>query len=103
MTSVGPFTAGAGWGLAPVAYPVTLNGRWAARQPVFHDGMLEKREHLCLTVAVDHGVIDGTPAARFCARLRGLIEQGAGLPTAEQTQIDGRTDAGALCTPGDQR
>lgn len=101
MTSVGPFTAGAGWGLAPLAYPVALLVGGIARQPVVHDGVLEERERLCLTVAVDHDVVDGAPAARFGARLRELIEQGAGLPTAEQTQTEeARADAATLRTPG---
>lgn len=86
MTSVGRFTAGQGWGLAPVAYPVTLLVGGIARQPVLRDGELEERECLCLTLALDHDVVDGAPAARFGARFRGLIEQGAGLPTAEQSQ-----------------
>jgi len=34
---------------------------------------------LALTVSVDHDVIDGAPAARFGARLAGLIEGSAGL------------------------
>lgn len=84
MTSVGPFTAGPGWGLAPVAYPVTLLVGGIAKQPVLRDGVLEERERLCLTLALDHDVVDGAPAARFGARLRGLVEQGAGLPSPER-------------------
>ena len=34
---------------------------------------------LCLTVSLDHDVVDGAPAARFTRRLSTLIETGAGL------------------------
>lgn len=85
ITSVGSFASGGpGWGLAPVAYPVTLMVGGIAKRPVLCDGVLAEREHLCLTLALDHDVVDGAPAARFCSRLLQLIEDGAGLEDAEQ-------------------
>jgi hypothetical protein len=84
VTSVGAFIGGPGWGLAPVAYPVTLTVGGIARRPVLCDGALEEREHLCLTLALDHEVVDGAPAARFGTRLRELIETAAGLEWLEQ-------------------
>jgi len=84
VTSVGSFLGGPGWGLAPVAYPVTLMVGGIARRPVLRDGAIEEREHLCLTLVLDHEVVDGAPAARFGARLRELIEAGAGLEALEQ-------------------
>lgn len=71
MTSVGPFTAGPGWGLAPVAYPVTLLVGGIAKQPLLRDGVLKERERLCLTLALDHDVVDGgqgPPDAAVCRR-----------------------------------
>lgn len=90
VTSVGAFIGGPGWGLAPVAYPVTLMVGGIARRPVLHDGALEEREHLCLTLVLDHEVVDGAPAARFGTRLRELIEAGAGLDALEQEADDER-------------
>ena len=43
------------------------------------DGRIEEREYVCLTLTLDHDVIDGAPAARFVRRLTELIESGAGL------------------------
>lgn len=40
---------------------------------------LEEREILCLTLTLDHDLIDGTPAARFAERLKELIEGAAQL------------------------
>jgi pyruvate/2-oxoglutarate dehydrogenase complex dihydrolipoamide acyltransferase (E2) component len=79
VTSVGSFIGGPGWGMAPVAYPVTLIVGGIGTRPHVRDGVLEEREHLCLTLVLDHEVVDGAPAARFGARLRQLIEEGAGL------------------------
>lgn len=48
---------------------------------------------LDLTVAVDHNVVDGAPAARFAAELRNLIETAAVLtpvPAAPILRPDGR-------------
>jgi pyruvate/2-oxoglutarate dehydrogenase complex dihydrolipoamide acyltransferase (E2) component len=44
-----------------------------------HNGELQAREHLCLTVTFDHDVADGAPAARFIQRLASLVQTGAGL------------------------
>jgi hypothetical protein len=37
------------------------------------------REYLCVTVSMDHDIIDGAPAARFVQRLKELVEGGYGL------------------------
>ena len=37
------------------------------------------REYLCLTVSLNHDIIDGAPAARFVTRLKEPIESGFGL------------------------
>ncbi len=84
MSAVGMFggtTAGAvgGWGI-PVAHhtlAVTLGG--IADRPVLVGGSLEAREFLCVTISVDHSIVDGAPAARFAARFKGLLESAYGL------------------------
>lgn len=50
-----------------------------ARKPVVVQDRIEPREVLSLTVAFDHDVVDGAPAARFTERLKELIESGYGL------------------------
>jgi pyruvate/2-oxoglutarate dehydrogenase complex dihydrolipoamide acyltransferase (E2) component len=37
---------------------------------------MEVREHLCLTVSFDHGIVDGAPAERLVRRLADLIGSG---------------------------
>lgn len=90
VTSVGSFLGVPGWGLASVAYPVTVMVGGIARRPVVRGGALEEREHLCLTLVLDHEVVDGAPAARFGARLRELIKTGAGLEALEQEADEAR-------------
>ena len=43
-------------------------------RPGHVDGVLGPREFVDLTLAFDHDVIDGAPAARFANRVRELIE-----------------------------
>jgi pyruvate/2-oxoglutarate dehydrogenase complex dihydrolipoamide acyltransferase (E2) component len=43
--------------------------------------VVEPREIFSLTVAFDHAVIDGAPAARFTRSLVELVESGYGLDT----------------------
>ena len=84
MSSVGMFGAAGGWGV-PVAPPtlmVTVGG--IATKPRYHQGQLEPRELLALTISVDHAVVDGAPAARFAHRLAGLIEGCDGLREPER-------------------
>jgi pyruvate/2-oxoglutarate dehydrogenase complex dihydrolipoamide acyltransferase (E2) component len=50
-----------------------------ARKPAVVEDRIEPREILNLTVAFDHDVVDGAPAARFVRRLVELIESGYGL------------------------
>jgi pyruvate/2-oxoglutarate dehydrogenase complex dihydrolipoamide acyltransferase (E2) component len=80
ITSVGMFGKGSGWGI-PYATPynlfLTLGG--ITEKPGVVDGQIAIREYLCLTVSLDHDVIDGAPAARFISRLKELIESGFGL------------------------
>ncbi len=81
VTSVGMFGAGLGWGIpiSPAPLSVTVGG--IGERPVLVDGRLENREHLSLTVSVDHDLVDGALAARFTQALRELIESGHGLGT----------------------
>lgn len=84
ITSVGMFARGgaAGWGLAPAGHPIDLIVGSMARKPAVVGDTIEPREFLHLTIAFDHDVMDGGPAARFVSRLVGLIESGDGLAAA---------------------
>jgi pyruvate/2-oxoglutarate dehydrogenase complex dihydrolipoamide acyltransferase (E2) component len=76
---------GGGWGLAPAGQSVLLIVGGIARKPAVIAERVEPRYVLDLTVAFDHDVVDGAPAARFVKRLVELIESGYGL---EETRPD---------------
>lgn len=84
MSSVGMFGGPGrgsvgGWGI-PVSHhtlAVTLGGI-GCRQ-VLVDAVPQEREFLCVTISVDHAIVDGAPAARFAARFRELLESAYGL------------------------
>jgi pyruvate/2-oxoglutarate dehydrogenase complex dihydrolipoamide acyltransferase (E2) component len=83
ITSVGLFGGGhSGWGLTPTTQSLSLVVGGIAWKPVVLEGQVEPREILSLTVAFNHDVIDGAPAARFTRRLVELIESGYGLDEA---------------------
>ncbi|MBN1656852.1 MAG: 2-oxo acid dehydrogenase subunit E2 [Anaerolineae bacterium] len=79
MSSVGMFGEAVpggvgGWGI-PMSHhtlAVTLGG--IGRRQVLVDGSAEEREFLCMTISVDHTIVDGAPAARFAARFKELLE-----------------------------
>jgi len=48
-------------------------------RPRVHDGQIETREHLCLTVTFNHDIVDGAPAARFLKRFSELLMHGEQL------------------------
>jgi pyruvate/2-oxoglutarate dehydrogenase complex dihydrolipoamide acyltransferase (E2) component len=80
VTAVGMFGKGhSGWGLYATAHSLELVVGSTCWKPTVVDGRIVPREILCLTVAFDHDVIDGAPAARFARRLVELIESGHGL------------------------
>lgn len=79
VTAVGMFGHGTGWGVAPMEHTLTLVVGGLARKPGLVGTRIEAREYLCLTLTLDHDVINGAPAARFTRRFTELIESGAGL------------------------
>jgi len=80
VTAVGMFGSGrAGWGLPISPAPLMLTVGGIAEKPAVVSGRIEPREVLCLTISVDHDVVDGAPAARFVSRLTELLETGHGL------------------------
>jgi pyruvate/2-oxoglutarate dehydrogenase complex dihydrolipoamide acyltransferase (E2) component len=79
VTSVGMFGNTAGWGIPLAAHTLCVTVGGIESKPVFHNGELQDREHLCLTVTFDHDIVDGAPAARFIQRFVALVQAGAGL------------------------
>lgn len=79
LTAIGMFGSGGGWGI-PVSnhtLQITLGG--IAEKPAFIKGQLENREYLCVTISIDHDIVDGAPAARFIQRLKELVESCCGI------------------------
>jgi pyruvate/2-oxoglutarate dehydrogenase complex dihydrolipoamide acyltransferase (E2) component len=80
VSSVGMFGKGqGGWGIFTGSHVLDLTVGSTAWKPAIVEGRIEPRQILNLTVAFDHEVIDGAPAARFARRLVELIESGYGL------------------------
>jgi pyruvate/2-oxoglutarate dehydrogenase complex dihydrolipoamide acyltransferase (E2) component len=79
VTSVGMFGNIAGWGIPLAAHTLCVTVGGIESKPVLHNGELQEREHLCLTVTFDHDIVDGAPAARFIQRFVALVQAGAGL------------------------
>jgi pyruvate/2-oxoglutarate dehydrogenase complex dihydrolipoamide acyltransferase (E2) component len=84
VTAVGMFANGGGWGLGFTPFhtlALTVGG--IAEKPALVNGQLVEREYLCLTISIDHDVVDGAPAARFAHCFRQLVESGHGMCTNE--------------------
>ena len=78
VTAVGMFAGGGGFGLtgmSVMSLEVIVGG--LSRRPRIVDGQVRVRDVLDLTVAFDHTVVDGAPAARFSADFRELLETAA--------------------------
>jgi len=91
VTALGMAGRGGGWGLAPAGQSVLLIVGGIGRRPAVIEDRVEPRYLLNLTVAFDHDVVDGAPAARFVQRLVDLIESGYGLE--EAARLDAAAEA----------
>jgi pyruvate/2-oxoglutarate dehydrogenase complex dihydrolipoamide acyltransferase (E2) component len=85
VTSVGMFAGHSGWGLTTPTNSLSLVIGGIGRRPgVIADpnGLGDQvaiREYLCMTIAFNHEVIDGAPAARFTECFVDLVESAYGL------------------------
>jgi pyruvate/2-oxoglutarate dehydrogenase complex dihydrolipoamide acyltransferase (E2) component len=80
VTAVGMFVDGGGWGLGFTPFhTLSLTIGSIAEKPAVVNGHIIPREYLCLTMSIDHIVVDGAPAARFAQCFKELVERGYGL------------------------
>jgi len=82
VSAVGMFGNGAGWGIPITDYTLAITLGGIAEKPGVVAGRIEIRQSLCMTVSVDHTIVDGAPLARFLQRAQTLIESGDGLGCA---------------------
>ena len=97
VSAVGMFGKGTAWGIPQAQnYTLGLTVGGIARKPGVvgtDDGeRIEPREFLSLTLSIDHGIVEGAPAARFTKRLKELIEGGEVLGGAPVAVGDGPAD-----------
>jgi len=80
LTAVGMFTGNrAFWASPDSPFPCTLAAGSMYDKVVYHNGELCKRNMWCLTLIVNHDLVDGAPASRFGDRFCSLLESGEGL------------------------
>ena len=80
VTAVGMFAGGGGFGitsLSLMSLEIIVGG--VSQRPSVIEGQVTVRDVLDLTIAIDHNVVDGAPAARFAAEFRELLESTAVL------------------------
>lgn len=80
VTAVGMYVEGGGWGIGIGSHTLGIAIGGIEEKPRAVDGRVEIREILNLTLAFDHDVVDGAPAARFASQLKERIERGDELP-----------------------
>lgn len=76
VTAMGMFGSGAMWTVPLTSTTITVAVGSIAKRPALVDGVLQEREHLCLTLSFDHDIIDGAPAARFIKRVGEILSCG---------------------------
>jgi len=83
LTSVGMFGKVSGWPIITATHPLAFASGSIAKKLKIAAGTLEEREYLSITIAIDHRIIDGGPAARFIEELNNLLENAHGLAANE--------------------
>lgn len=68
-----------GWGFAPSATTVEVTIGGISSRLVLLDGEPKEREYLCLTVSLDHDIIDGLAGARFVRTFLDHVTSGRSL------------------------
>lgn len=73
------FGVGTGWGVPVASHTLNLTLGGVVSKPQLVKGKLENHEFLCITVSVDHDLVDGAPMARFINRFKKMLEKAEGL------------------------
>ena len=76
---------GSFWGIAFLPmHTLGLTVGGIAAKPGVHEGEIAIREYLDLSIAFDHDVVDGAPAARFGNALAEMIASAAVLKDSDE-------------------
>lgn len=79
VTAVGMAGKIDGWVIPVAIHPLCFAVGSIVKKPGVVEDRIEIREHLYMTVLVDHDIIDGAPAVRALSKLTKMIENGFGL------------------------
>jgi pyruvate/2-oxoglutarate dehydrogenase complex dihydrolipoamide acyltransferase (E2) component len=74
VTAVGMFGTGGGWAITMPNFTLNIGVGGISKKPGVHEGKIEIREFLDLTLSFDHDVVDGAPAARFVQSFKTRLE-----------------------------
>lgn len=87
ISSIGMFLQGGGWAIGFLPFHTTgLTVGGIGEKWVMIDGQLVAHEYLCLTLSIDHDIVDGAPAARFVQCFKELVESGYGIPREQPSE-----------------
>lgn len=81
LTAVGMFGTKGGWALSTPFWNLTIVVGGIVKRPTYEGEKIIPHEFLCLSVIINHDIIDGAPAARFIAKVIERIEKGIDLPS----------------------
>ena len=77
VTSVGMMLGkGAGWGIPIASHTLNITIGGIVERHCEISGQIENREHICLTLSMDHNIVYGAHASRFVHKLKTLIAKG---------------------------
>ena len=80
ITSLGMFLKGqGGWALPYADKTLNIAIGGIKNNAILRNKELIEQKNLCLTVLIDHNIVDGAPAARFIARLSELMSSASYL------------------------
>ncbi len=74
LTALGMLGRGGGWGIQQSNSTLSVCTGGITERPAFVGDAIARREFLCVTVAFNHDIVDGGPAARFVTRFKKLVE-----------------------------
>ena len=76
VTAMGMFTDEGMWFVPHGSPTLLLTVGSIMKKVIEEEGEFQSREHLCLTISLDHDIVDGAPAVRFVTQLLKTIKTG---------------------------